>query len=188
MECDGVRAGSDSAPVVLNFPSPHAGKCNNGPMNEVALLPVRFVSVDDHAELELLDAAYSSASGADPAVTRASLQFYARSGHSFVAHYDGVISGFVLGHAIWTGGHAVIRSERLVTAQGGPNAADVRAALLAALVKSAYDAGVYDLLVEHPLQDAAGAAALEQAGFAERDARLYGRVLGSRAAKQVVQP
>jgi hypothetical protein len=144
-------------------------------MSEVALLPVRFVSVDDHAELELLDTAYSSTTGVAAAVSRASLQFHARSGHSFAAVRDGVLCGFVLAHAVWTGGRAVVRSERFV-AEGQAAAA----ALLAALVKSAYDAGVYDLLVELPLQDAAGVAALEQAGFAEQDTRLFSRVLGSR--------
>jgi hypothetical protein len=145
-----------------------------------SLIPVRLLNVDDQVTLTRFDEDYSSSLGLPPVLSRASAQFYARSGHSFVAGGAGTVLGFVLGHAIWTGGRPVGRTERL--AASGPDAGRTRAALLAALVKSAYDAGVYDLLVEQPLADGAAAAALSAAAFQQQEVRLYSRTLGSRGA------
>ncbi|MEJ2287823.1 MAG: DUF1999 family protein, partial [Deinococcales bacterium] len=50
------------------------------------------------------------------------------------------------------------------------------------LTKSAYDAGVYDLRVELPAGDAAGAEALQAERFGVAPTAVYSRHLGSRAA------
>jgi hypothetical protein len=145
-----------------------------------SLIPVRLLSVDDHPELASIDESYSSAAGIPTVLSRAAAQFHARSGHSFVAGSAGAARGFVLGHAVWTGDRPVVRVGRLAVAAAGDSG--TRAALLAAVVKSAYDAGVYDLLCERPLGDEAGALALAEAGFVEQATRLHGRTLGSRGA------
>ncbi len=137
---------------------------------------VRPVSADDLEALAPLDRAHAAKLGLEPAVTRGSLHFFARSGHSFVAE-DGTGEplGFALAHSTWTGDDPGLRLERLV---GAPEAAR---ALAEAVVKSAYDAGVYRLLAELPEGDDVGEGALEAAGFAARPARTYARRLGSGA-------
>ncbi|MEJ2668262.1 MAG: DUF1999 family protein, partial [Deinococcales bacterium] len=55
-------------------------------------------------------------------------------------------------------------------------------ALLKALTKSAYDAGIYDVRVELPADDVAGAAALGTEDYRPAPAAVYARQLGSRAA------
>lgn len=157
-------------------------QCNNGSMDEtVSLQPVRLLTVEDSEALQKLDEAYAAALGVASVVSRASVHFYARSGHSFVAGRSSEPTGFLLAHAIWTGGRPVVRAERIVSS---PDAAPVRNSLLQALLKSAYDAGVYDLLIEQPLVDEPGAVTLRENGFGEAGVRLYSRVLGSRGAAQ----
>lgn len=151
-------------------------------MNETgSLLPVRLLTIEDFEALQSLDEAYASAHGVASVVSRASVQFYARSGHSFVAGTTAEPRGFLLAHAIWTGGRPVIRAERVASSA---ESAPVRFALLQALLKSAYDAGVYDLLIEQPLVDEPGAVTLRENGFEEAGVRLYSRVLGSRGGTQ----
>lgn len=140
---------------------------------------VRPLDPSDLDALTPLDAAYASALGAGPYVNRGSLHFFGRSGHSFVAEAaEGRPLGFVLAHSTWTGGHPALRLERLVAGPGNDRA-DVAAALAEAVVKSAYDAGVYRLTAEAPEADDVGRTALTRAGFSQRDVVAYGRTLGS---------
>ena len=151
--------------------------------------PIDLADLDD-----LLDAdeRYSTHVGLEPVVERASVHYYQRSGHSFAARKstdggvsthvggDGVL-GFVLAHATWSGGRPVVRVERLATC--GEDA--VARALVEAVVKSAYDAGVYDIVAAVPTRDALATSALANASFAHDDLSVYVRVLGSRGSVTV---
>lgn len=142
-----------------------------------ARIELRPVDVADLVALQALDEAYAARHGLAGGVDAASLRHYARSGHAFVASRAEVAVGVVLAHAVWDGGRAVVRASRLVAAGDD---ADVLVRLVEALVKSAYDAAVYDLVVEVPEGDARGRAALEAGAFLERPVRRFERVLGSR--------
>ena len=142
----------------------------------VVLRPVEVIDLD---ALRALEAAYAARTGVATSIDRAGLHHVARSGHAFVATRAAEVCGMVLAHAIWDGSRPVVSATRLVAAGDDPW---VLARLLEALVKSAYDAAVYDVVVDLPETDAAGRAAVEAGGFAEQPLRRYGRVLGSRAA------
>jgi hypothetical protein len=139
---------------------------------------LRSVEVDDLAGLEALDGAYAARHGLAPVVGAASLAFYARSGHAFVATDGGAAVGFALAQAVWDGARPTVRLVRLAAAApaAGP-------ALAEAVVKSAYDAAVYDLVADVPASDVALADLLAAAGWGERPVRRFERVLGSRAAR-----
>lgn len=142
------------------------------------LYRVRALTSDDTELLESIDAAYAARLGAEVTASRGSASFHARTGHSFVAERGEDPQGFVLASAIWTGGRPTVRMERLALAEdAGPAAGR---ALVAALVKSAYDAGVYDLLAELPASDGSGEAALLAADFRPAPVKLFRRTLGSR--------
>lgn len=142
------------------------------------IAPLRPVEVDDLDALTPLDAAYAAAHDVAPAVTAAALAFYARSGHAFVAGPPAAPRGFVLAHAVWDGARPTVRIARLVAGSDDPA---VLRALLEAVVKSAYDAAVYDLVADVPAADGAAVAALD-APWRERPSRRFERTLGSRAA------
>lgn len=134
--------------------------------------------------LAAIDGGYGARFGVEPVVNAASLRYFARSGHAFVAERvapDGTAScrGFVLAHAVWGGDRAAVQTSRLATAEAEESA--VTAALLAALTKSAYDAGVYDLSVTLPRGDTALGDALAQATFQQDASVTFRRALGSRA-------
>jgi len=135
---------------------------------------LRPVEIDDLRELEALDAAYAARHGVEAAVTSGSLAFYARSGHAFVAQRDDRTVGMALAQAVWDGARPTVRLVRLA------GEAAARQALAEAVVKSAYDAAVYDLQAEVPGDDPALAALLAAAGWSERPVRSFVRVLGSR--------
>lgn len=139
---------------------------------------VRAVESDDVELIAALDAQHAARLGIEPLHGRGSASFHSRTGHSFVAESAGQPLGFVLASAIWTGGRPTLRMERLALADAAGG--KVAHALLAALVKSAYDAGVYDLLAELPAVDAVGREALQASDFKEAEAVLYARTLGSR--------
>ncbi len=140
-------------------------------------LSLRPVAVDDLADLAPLDASYARDMDTDPAVEAASLAFFARSGHAFVAEEGGLPRGVVLAQAVWDGVRPTVRVARLV---GTPEA---RRALAEAVVKSAYDAAVYDLVVDVPVADGALAILLADARWFERPTRRFERVLGERGAR-----
>ena len=142
------------------------------------LYRVRALTGDDTELLEAIDGAYSDSLGVQSTASRGSASYHARTGHSFVAERDGQPLGFILASALWTGGRPVVRLERLALAAGAAEAA--RRALVAALVKSAYDAGVYDLLAELPAGDSAGEAAMLATDFRQADVKQFQRTLGSR--------
>lgn len=145
---------------------------------------LRPVDVDDLDALAPLDAAYAASHGLAAAVTRASLAFYARSGHSFAVGPAPAPRGFVLAHAVWDGARPIVTVARLVAVDGD---AAVLRALLEAVVKSAYDAAVYDLAIDVPTDDAAVRAALD-VPWRERPLRRFERVLGARAASAPALP
>lgn len=143
----------------------------------------RALDVDDADALIAIDRAYAEANGLEPVATVASIRFFCRSGHAFSAvDGDGVLRGFVLAHAVFDGERPTVRTARLASVPAGDGA--VLRALLRGLTKSAYDAGVYDLLVDVPGADLASAAALQLESFVPRNVVVYGRTLGSRGARE----
>ena len=146
------------------------------PYNVPMSLLVRPITAEDLEDLLPLDESYSRTSGSEPLVTQAALSFYGRSGHSFVLEEQGEASGFLLAQAVWDGQRPTVTVRRSVAASEAG-----RKALLEAVTKSAYDAGVYDIVVEQPEGDEAGKAALAASGYRARPTRLYSRVLGSRS-------
>jgi len=143
---------------------------------------VRALSSDDTELLERIDQAYAGSFGLEVTASRGSTSFHARTGHSFVAELDGHPVGFVLATALWSGGRPLVRLERLATVEAADG--EARTALLEALIKSAYDAGVYDLLADVPEADEPGHEALLKSGFALQPLRTYGLVLGSRGHRR----
>ena len=141
-------------------------------------LVVRPLGAEDEYALIPIDVSYSVTHLVEPMVGRTQLSFYSRAGHSFIAEERGVISGFVLGHAIWDGSRPSVRIRRVVSSE---NQSHIRAALLDAVVKSAYDSGVYDIELEFVSSDEALRAVLEEKGFELKPIRLYNRRLGSQA-------
>lgn len=146
---------------------------------------VRPVTEDDLEALATIDAGYASTHTVEAIVSAASTRFFARSGHSFVAERvdtkgNEACVGFVFAHAVWRGDRAAVQTARLAVAEdAGTGPAE---ALVAALTKSAYDSGVYDLTVAPPTGDARLAEVLERATFHVVDVVTFARALGSRGA------
>lgn len=109
-------------------------------------------------------------------VSAASLRYYGRSGHAFVAERSGRAVGFALGRTGWDGARATVSVERLAAEEGAYDALD---ALLAAVTKSAYDAGVHRIELRVPNADAATLARAEGGGFRAEPIALWTRTLGS---------
>ncbi len=139
---------------------------------------VRLLSGDDTEVLLEIDSSYAEAFDLEVTASRGSASYHARTGHSFVALIGQEARGFVLANAVWTGGRPTVRLERVAVRDPDDEAA--RMALLDAVVKSAYDAGVYDLLADHPSADGLGAKALAANGFTLLPVDSYGLVLGTR--------
>ena len=135
---------------------------------------VRPVEVDDLASLAPVDGAYAERHGVDAIVTAASLAFFARTGHAFVAQVGARVAGVALAQAVWDGAKPTVRVARLA----GEDAA--REALAEAVVKSAYDAAVTDLVADVPDSDRALAMLLAATGWVARPVRRFERTLGSR--------
>lgn len=107
------------------------------------------------------------------------LKFYERSEHSFVADAEGDLRGFVFAQSVWQGDKPLVFVRTLALAPGAApeQAAEAARGLLHAVVKSGYDAAVYEihLPVTPELGDAARAEEARMVG-------QYGVVhLGSRA-------
>lgn len=139
---------------------------------------IRPLDTEDEANLKAIDDAYAAQHSVTPVINRASVSFYARSGHAFVVVWAGEIVGFVLAQAVWYGSHPVVTVSRIAVRDDAPVSA--RPALIEALTKSAYDAAVYDVTVLQPAGDSATRAALEDKSYQQRNMILYERILGSR--------
>ena len=130
-----------------------------------------------------IDAGYAAAHGVQPVANLAALRFFERSGHSFVAELideAGTTSatGFVLAQAIWSGERPTVHAARLAVANQAAAAAST--SLVKALVKSAYDSGVYDLYFRTPASDIALREALAAEGYLPDDHVTLQLVLGTR--------
>ncbi len=143
----------------------------------------RPLSQDDEEGLAEIDQNFSQSLGLEPFLTRSSLHFYVRTGHSFVAMRSGQPTGFVLAQAVWNGTRPTVYSNRLALADESDT--ESREALLKALIKSAYDAAVYDLWIQHPQKDMRGLGSLEKKSFHEKDIQIFERVLGSRGKQSL---
>ena len=138
----------------------------------------RPLEPDDLDTLEAIDKVYATRCELEPLLSAASVSFYTRSGHAFVATSGGHTTGFVLAHAVWDGNRPAVQVNRL--AVKNPEDAASRQALLEAVTKSAYDAAVYDIRIHHPKADHAAATDLEAKDYRLLPTELYGRTLGSR--------
>ena len=141
----------------------------------------RALTQDDEDNLEPIDQRYAQHFGLEPVLTRSSLNFYARTGHAFVAVKEGDVTGFAMAQSIWNGTRPTVYLNRLAVAD--LEDAESRLALIEAVTKSAYDAAVYDLQVQLPKGDKFGIAALHDKGYSEVDVVSMVRVLGSRGQK-----
>jgi len=139
----------------------------------------RPLEPEDAPDVRAIDSAYARAYGLEPRTGEASLRFFARTGHAFVAVGKGGVRGYVLAQAVFDGERPTLFASRL--ASPPPGDPEALRALLRALTKSAYDAGVYDVRVELPAEDAAGAGALDAESYRPASASVYTRQLGSRA-------
>jgi len=144
----------------------------------IALCFARQLDSDDRELLQSIDQAHALTFDAEPQLTRASVSFYLRTGHSFVAMLEGEAVGFVLAQAVWNGTRPTITINCL--AVDDVHAEVAREALLNAVVKSAYDAAVYDLVAYLPEADVAAHAALDTVMFKPQAVKVFSRVLGSR--------
>jgi hypothetical protein len=139
----------------------------------------RPLEADDLPAVRAIDGAYARAYGLEPRATEASLRFFARTGHAFVAVGEGGVRGYVLAQAVFDGERPTLFAGRF--ASPPPGDADALRALLRSLTKSAYDAGVYDLHVEIPAGDVAGQQALRAESYRPAVTAVFQRQLGSRA-------
>jgi len=140
-------------------------------------LRIRPIELDDLERLEPLDADYGAAHGQPRLISPASLRFFARTGHAFVAELDPESPrGFVLAQALWDGVRPTLWCMRLVASD-----AAALAALAEALVKSAYDAAVYHLRAEVPEGDSDLQAHFLASDWQPRPMVRLERVLGSRS-------
>lgn len=139
-------------------------------------IAARYLRIEDLEGLKLVDQAYYDSYGLEPIVNLRSLNFYSRSGHSFASLDSDRYSGFVFAHAIWNGAKAVMQVSRLAVIE---NDEAVAAALIEAVLKSAYDAAVYDLQVMQPNIDELGLKAFMAKDFVLNETSLLSRKLGS---------
>lgn len=144
-------------------------------------LRIRPITTEDHQQLLNIDTHYTQQAQLELVVTMASVRFFERSGHSFIAESDEGVHGFVLAQSVWNGQKPTVLVSRVALLDVTDDV--VRGALLEAVTKSAYDAAVYDLLLLQSAHDARADAVLTDKQFSLLDVRLYGRVLGSRAAQ-----
>ncbi|MEJ2667238.1 MAG: DUF1999 family protein, partial [Deinococcales bacterium] len=140
----------------------------------------RPLDAEDGPLVAAIDRDYAGAHGLERRASEASLRFFARTGHAFVAVGEAGVLGFVLAQPLFDGERPTLFASRLATRPPGDGVA--LRALLKALTKSAYDAGIYDVRVELPADDVAGAAALGREDYRPAPAAVYARQLGSRAA------
>jgi hypothetical protein len=132
-------------------------------------MPLRTISEADQPHLP---------GPADTGNSPGSLRFFSRTGHSFLAQDAQGIQGYVLAQAVWQGERVTVLITRLVA-----NEAAVYRQLLEGVVKSAYDAGVYEVALHlvppnPPLQEA-----LASTGFTMGPAVLASRRLGKAGAE-----
>ena len=139
----------------------------------------RPLEPDDAPTLRAIDAAYAQAFGLEPRAGEASLRFFARTGHAFVAEGEGGVLGFALAQAVFDGERPTLFVSRLASPPPGDD--DTVRALLRAVTKSAYDAGVYDVQVDLPAEDVVAAAALAAQDYRPAARSVFMRHLGSRA-------
>jgi hypothetical protein len=111
-------------------------------------------------------------------VSLGALRFFARTGHSFLAEKGEEPLGFALAQAVWQGEGTTV----LITRIEGEGE-EVLQGLLRAVVKSAYDAGVYEVALHLDPKRKALERALLMEGFAVGPLVLCVRVLGSRGAR-----
>lgn len=146
-------------------------------------ITVRPPDEADLGALADIDSAYGAQHGLEGVVTPGSLRFFGRTEHSFVATEPfgsaETVLGFVFAQAVWSGERPQVLVARVATA----DRPHVATALIKALVKSAYDSGVYDLHARVPKTDGSLGSLLADELFMPDQQAAFVRVLGSRGAE-----
>ncbi|GLV46988.1 Fe-S-binding reductase [Thermus sp. LT1-2-5] len=114
----------------------------------------------------------------DRPLSLGAVRHFARTGHSFLAEEGEAPLGFALAQAVWQGEAATVLIARI---EG--QSQEALEGLLAAVVKSAYDAGVYQVALHLDPERRDLEEALKAQGFAIGPLVLAVRVLGSRGAR-----
>ncbi len=138
----------------------------------------RPLTTDDLELVKPIDQAYALRFELEPAITKASLNFYSRSGHSFASVKAEGISGFVLAQAVWNGSRAVVQISRLAVKDLSDQ--ESRLALIEAVTKSAYDSAVYEIQTQLVKTDELGCRAFDNKQYSPKDLVVLRRILGSR--------
>ena len=110
--------------------------------------------------------------------SEASLNFFSRTGYSFVAHLGGSIHGFVLAQPIWQGDRTVVWIAEVVA-----DSQPAYSGLLSEVVKVAYQTGILEVYLAHHPQDADLNQALRERGFTIGPLQLSVRFLEARGAR-----
>jgi len=139
---------------------------------------IRAVTQDDFEDLKAIDEAYAEQYHIEPMLTLGSLNFYARTGHSFASLEQTTMTGFIFAQSVWNGFRPVLQLNRLAVRDNKDQAS--REALFDALTKSAYDAAVYDIQLLLPSQDQKTLEVAKRKDYAQVDISVLSRTLGSR--------
>ncbi|KGQ22119.1 DUF1999 family protein [Thermus filiformis] len=111
----------------------------------------------------------------DRPLSLAQVRFFARTHHSFLAEEEAP-QGFALAQALWQGDRATVLIGRI---EG--RSPEALSGLLRAVVKSAYDAGVYEVALHLDPAREELAEALRAEGFQVGPLVLAVRLLGRRS-------
>ena len=136
----------------------------------------RPLESEDFGALKPLDEVYALEHNLEPHLSKQSLSFYTRTGHSFVAIHEQRACAFALAQAVWNG----LRPSLYINYLASQDEESCKA-LIDALVKSAYDAAIYDLKASIPQTDAIALNKLADNGFTRLANVTLARVLGSRS-------
>ncbi len=139
---------------------------------------IRPLNQDDFEVLEQIDQVYAERFELEPVLSLGSLNFYARTGHAFASLVEETMTGFVLAQSVWNGFRPVLQLNRLALMDA--NDSSSRNALIEALIKSSYDAAVYDIQLLLPSQDEDMVMIALEKQFHRVSITVLERTLGSR--------
>lgn len=139
---------------------------------------VRALTQDDFEILKCIEESHAARLGIETTLTLGSLNFYARTGHSFATIKETEMTGFVLAQSVWNGFRPVLQLNCLAVQAENDNAS--REALFEALTKSAYDAAVYDIQLLLPSQDSQTLEVAKRKEYVHAGITVLSRTLGSR--------
>lgn len=105
--------------------------------------------------------------------SKAGLEFFSRSPHSFLAHFAGEIHGFVLAQAVWQGDQTLVLVSHLLA-----DSEEAYRGLVGKVVQSAYNLGASGVAIHADARQAAVMEALKEHAFSFAPQVLAVRELG----------